>query len=389
VILDVVYNHFGPDTNMDLWRFDGWYQEGKGGIYFYNDWRAETPWGNTRPDFGRLEVRQYILDNVKMWVHDCRIDGLRVDSTIFIRNVKGWNNDTSNDLPEGWQLLQQINSIARKINPKIITIAEDVADNEYIVKPVNEGGAGFGSQWELGFPSALRAALWTSDPNQINLTGICTELTRRYNGDMTQRVVFADSHDSASNGASRLAEQIAPGHPSELFPRRQSMIAAALTLTAPGIPMLFQGQELMEGGSFNDWQGVDWSKKSRFQGIIDAYAHLIALRKNSHGATKGLLGQGMNLMHVDQDNKVIAYHRWWNGGPKDDVVVIVNFGDRSYKEYQLGFPRNGKWKVRFNSTSRSYSKDFKNVSVPDVHVDNGGATIVLPPSSAIILSQDD
>ncbi len=58
VILDVVYNHFGPD-DMDIWRFDGWYENEKGGIYFYNDWRAETPWGDTRPDYSKDEVKQH------------------------------------------------------------------------------------------------------------------------------------------------------------------------------------------------------------------------------------------------------------------------------------------------------------------------------------------
>ena len=55
VILDVVYNHFGPD-DLDLWRFDGWFENDGGGIYFYNDYRAETPWGHTRPDYGRAEA---------------------------------------------------------------------------------------------------------------------------------------------------------------------------------------------------------------------------------------------------------------------------------------------------------------------------------------------
>ncbi len=62
VILDVVYNHFGP-SDLDLWQFDGWSENGAGGIYFYNDWHSETPWGSTRPDYGRKEVRQFIRDN--------------------------------------------------------------------------------------------------------------------------------------------------------------------------------------------------------------------------------------------------------------------------------------------------------------------------------------
>ncbi|MDU6251443.1 MAG: alpha-amylase family glycosyl hydrolase, partial [Cutibacterium avidum] len=62
VIIDVVYNHFGP-SDLDLWQFDGWSENDKGGIYFYNDWKSSTPWGDTRPDYGRGEVREFIRDN--------------------------------------------------------------------------------------------------------------------------------------------------------------------------------------------------------------------------------------------------------------------------------------------------------------------------------------
>ena len=64
VLFDVVYNHFGP-SDLDLWRFDGWSENGKGGIYFYNDARCQTPWGDTRPDYGREEIRSFIADNAR------------------------------------------------------------------------------------------------------------------------------------------------------------------------------------------------------------------------------------------------------------------------------------------------------------------------------------
>ncbi len=389
VILDVVYNHFGPDTHLDLWNFDGWHEENYGGIYFYNDWRAETPWGNTRPDFGRPEVRQYILDNITMWIHDCHIDGLRVDSTIFMRNVKGSNDDPAHDLSEGWLLLQQINSIAKKINPTVITIAEDVADNDYIVKPTKEGGAGFSSQWELGFPGVLRQALYSNEVPKIDLSGLLGELPRRYNNNPFERVIFADSHDSAANGSSRLIETIAPGKSDSLFARQQALLAATIVLSTPGVPMLFQGQEFMQGGSFNDWQGMDWSKSSRFSGIIMAHKHLIELRKNIWNNTAGLMGPNINIMHADKDNKVIAYHRWNNGGPKDDVVIVINFSNRSFEEYVVGFPRNGTWKLRFNSSWKGYDRDFQEITIGDVRVENGGGSFALPPGSALIFSQDD
>lgn len=389
VILDVVYNHFGPDSFLDLWQFDGWHEDGKGGIYFYNDWRAQTPWGNTRPDFGRPEVQQYILDNIRMWMHECRVDGLRVDSTIYIRNFNGYNDDPEGDLPEGWKLLQSINRLAKKINPSAITIAEDVGANEYIVKPIIYGGAGFSSQWELEFPYALREALKTQKPDEINLSGVCASLSKRYNGDAFERIVFIDSHDSAANGGARFNEAIAPGSAGGLFARRQTVLAAALLMTTPGIPMLFQGQEMMEGGSFNDWRSLDWDARAVNTGITDAFRHLIALRKNDHKVSAGLSGQNVNLLHLDETNKVMSYHRWNAGGPKDDIVVLVNFSNRSHQTYELNLPRDGVWRTRFNSNWKGYSDDFKEDDIPSIESREGRSVLSLPASCVLIFSQDE
>lgn len=202
-----------------------------------------------------------------------------------------------------------------------------------------------------------------------------------------QRVVFTDSHDSAANGSARLWELLAPAAADGTYARKRSLIAAAIVLTTPGIPMLFQGQEFMEGGSFNDWQGLDWSKSHRHAGIVEAYKHLIALRKNQDGISAGLLGPCINLIHVDEVNKVLAYHRWQNGGAGDDVIVLINFGSTEFDSYALNFPRNGSWQVRFNSTWSGYSADFSDTVVPDIEVATGGGSITLPASSVIILSQ--
>ena len=386
IILDVVYNHFGPDTNMDLWQFDGWSENDKGGIYFYNDWRAETPWGSTRPDFGRPEVRQYILDNVRMWLEDCHVDGLRIDSTIFIRNVKGQNDDPANDLPDGWRLLQEINQTAEKTKPGAMTIAEDVAGNDFIGKPVSEGGAGFSAQWELNFPNVLRTALKSDDAQNIDLAGICEELGRGYNGDTFQRVIFADSHDSAANGSARLNEVIAPGGGASVFARKQAIIAAGLLLTVPGIPMLFQGQEFMEDGAFNDWEGLDWGKAEQNQLIVEAYRHLIALRKNTAHISGGLQGRNIKLLQQDDTNKVLVYHRWNEGGPRDDVIVVINFANQRHETYDMPLPRDGRWSIRFSAWP---AHDSDAAEPEDVTVENGHGSLTVPPSSVLILSQDD
>jgi 1,4-alpha-glucan branching enzyme len=389
VILDVVYNHFGPGGGLDLWQFDGWNQDGHGGIYFYNDWRSDTPWGATRPDFGRLEVREYISDNVRMWMRGCHLDGLRADSTIYIRNVKGHNDDPGNDLSDGWSILQDINSLVQEIKPGAITIAEDVGANNYVTKPKAEGGAGFCSQWEVTFPHALRSALDVIDDNNRNISEISSQLLHKFNNDVFQRVVYSDSHDSASNGGARLNEEIAPGNSENIFARKRSLIAAAIVLSSPGIPMLLQGQEFMQGGSFNDWQALDWKKAKDFAGIVMAHKHLISLRKNEFGNTAGLIGQSLKILHQSEENKLLAYHRWENGGIGDDVIVVINFTNREQRDYLINFPKDGIWKVRFDSSWKGYSSDFEEMGVSETISENGQAKINLAPYSVAILSQDN
>ncbi|MCI5209769.1 MAG: 1,4-alpha-glucan branching protein, partial [Candidatus Electrothrix sp. ATG2] len=112
VILDVVYNHFGPsDLDQCLWRFDDWSNaEHDGGIYFYDKKRVYTRWGHTRPDYGRKEVRQYLRDNALFWLNKYRLDGLRFDSTVNIHRHQHYKDGPWSDLPDGWGLIQWINN---------------------------------------------------------------------------------------------------------------------------------------------------------------------------------------------------------------------------------------------------------------------------------------
>ncbi len=386
VILDLVYNHFSSDT--DLWQFDGWSENNRGGIYFYNDARGDTPWGG-RPDYGRPEVRQFILDNVTMWLTDYRIDGLRVDSTIYMRNTEGHDNDSAHDIPDAWYLMQDITQLVKKINPHAITIAEDMSATAFITKPVAETGAGFDAQWELGFPHAVRDALGLTYGVAPNLAGLRYALERHYNGNAYEKIIFSDSHDTAANGSVRLNEAAAPADSDNIHAQQKTLLAAAVMLTAPGIPMLLQGSEFLQEGAFNAWQELQWKNIDKLQGIVEAHKHLIQLRLNSYGSTTGLTGQSTAVFHQDDANFVMGYHRWDQGGSHDDVVVIVNFCDRQFDNYVLRLPRPGTWHMRFNSSWKGYSKDFKEVQLDTIVTDDSNmATITLPPYGVYILSQE-
>lgn len=387
VILDVVYNHFFKES--DLWRFDGWSENDRGGIYFFNDERGDTPWGG-RPDFGRPEVRQFILDNVTMWLTEYHIDGLRLDSTIYMRNSDGNNDKHELDIPEAWSLLGEVTNLAHKINPHSLMIAEDNATNDGIVKPVKDGGMGFDAQWEVGFPHVIRDSLGiTKNTTQPRLAGIEYELSHNYTGNAFDKIIFADSHDTAANGSSRLNEAANPGNAESALSRHQTLLASAVTLTAPGIPMLLQGQEFMQEGDFNEWQMLEWDKTKQFAGIVLAHQHLINLRLNRFQNTGGLLGQYTQLIHRDDTNNIIAYHRKDKGGPGDDTVVIVNFGNKSFESYELALPYEGTWRVRFNSSWKGYSVEFHETSFATATADgNGAATVAVAGLSVMILSAE-
>ncbi|GAB2964906.1 alpha-amylase family glycosyl hydrolase [Hymenobacter coalescens] len=393
VILDVVYNHFGPG-DLDLWQFDGWQENDGGGIYFYNDWRAETPWGHNRPDFGRDAVRCYIRDNALQWLEEYRVDGLRADAIAHIRNVDG-TSDPARDLPEGWSLMQWINEEIRARMPWKITIAEDLLGNEYITKAPEDGGQGFSAQWDAAFVYPVREALVAPHDHDRSMAAVAAAITQCYNGDAFQRVIYTESHDEVANGKARVPEEIMPGDAASWFPKKRSTLGAALVLTAPGIPMVFQGQPMLADGFFSDDQPLDWSREDQFQGLVHLYRDLIALRRNLRGCTRGLLGQHTAVLHLNDEEKILAFSRWDAGGPGDTTIVLCNFADRSHEAYTIGLPAGGHWRVRFNSDWAGYDQEFGNFESVDTQADEGeydgcafSGRFGLAPYSVLIISQE-
>lgn len=395
VIVDVVYNHLGP-SDLDLWRFDGWYENEGGGIYFYNDWKSHTPWGDTRPDFGRPEVRQYLRDNALMWLREYDVDGLRWDATAYIRNVEGFDNSPANDLPDGWTLMQWINNEIDAHYPWKISIAEDLRANEWLTKDEGAGGAGFDSQWDSNFVHPIREVLLAFDDAYRDMDTVVGALTAGYDGDAFKRIIYTESHDEVANGKARVPEEIAPGEAGQnWFAKKRATLGTALVLTTPGIPMMFQGQEFLTGGWFDDTQPLDWQEAEDFIGFARLHRDLIHLRRNVQGHTRGLTGQHIHISHVNNHDKVIAFQRWSEGGAGDHVVVVANFANRTVEDYVVGFPAAGQWKLRFDSHSTHYDQTYEGQVSQDVVAIEGDydglpaqAKVALAPYSVVIFSQD-
>ncbi|MEA4943226.1 MAG: alpha-amylase family glycosyl hydrolase [Propionicimonas sp.] len=352
VIQDVVYNHFGP-SDLNLWQFDGWSQDGLGGIYFYNDWRSATPWGDTRPDYGRGEVRQFIHDNALMWLSAFHADGLRYDMTPYMRSVDA----TTTDIPEGWSLCRWINTDIRQRYPDKILIAEDLHSDPSVSSTDDDGG-GFHAQWDAQFVHPVREAIIVADDAWRSTAEVATAIGYRYGGDAFARVIYTESHDEVANGQARVPQEVDADDPTGWYARKRSTLGAGLVFTSPGIPMIFQGQEFLEGGWFRDDVPLDWDQDQEFSGIVRLYRDLIRLRRNTAGRTAGLTGSGLTIFHNNDDANVLAFQRWRDHGPGDDVVVVANLSREPWSGYRIGLPAAGTWRLLFNSDAAVYSDSF-------------------------------
>lgn len=406
VIIDVVYNHLG---GTDLWQFDGWSQAGAcpydgqpvdGGIYFFEDYRAHTDFSHARFDFGRPQVCQYVFDNAIRWLNQRFADGLRFDSIVNIRAVQV-NGSIVTEVPEGVAILQRINQGIQESQGWKICIAEDLQGDGQITASIGSGGLGFNAQWNDGFCGSLRNAAIQPLDSGRDIPGLASAIAAISNGNAFQSVVYCENHDQDDPGhwqGGRLPNLIGNGQFDSWFAKKQSTLAVGVLMTVPGLPMIFEGQEFLEFAPFPNYGAdpapIDWGLRTQFAGIRNLYRDLIYLRRDWFNNTSGLRGANTNVLPVSADN-VLVYHRWDQGGPGDDVVVVINFADQSYTGYNIGLPRGGLWRVRFNSDSSAYDAYFGNWNSFDTQADgpplNGmpySGSVGVGAYTCLILSQD-
>ena len=220
-------------------------------------------------------------------------------------------------------------------------------------------------------------------------------INRRSSGDPFRRVVYTESHDEVANGKARVPHEIAPGDPTRWWRRSARRSEPALVLTAPGIPMLFQGQEFLQGEWFKDTVPLDWDQSREFRGIVRLWRDLIRLRLDQAATTRGLTGRNVRVHRIDEAAKLVAFHRWDEGGPGDDVVVVANFAAETRDPYRIGFPQPGGWRLRLNTDWTGYSEDFTGPETGDVEAietESDGlrwsAEVSIAPYSLLVFSQE-
>lgn len=399
VILDVVHNHYGPN-DLDLYRFDGYAPAAPnngGGIYFFNQapYRT-TQWGDTRPDFTNPQVESYILDSTKMFIDEYRIDGLRWDSTLTFRTVNVGADFSA--IPNGYGIMQSMNNALNAAYPNLFNCAEDSKSETYVVSPTGSGGMGYDNQWTR-LHAYIRDELNKANDADRNMNTIGWAInTYLYSGpqDAWKRIVYLESHDEVANGHSRTIEEIDPVDPFSLRARKLQSVGAGIIFTMPGIPMLFQGQEMLEDDYFQDTDPLDWTKATTYASFRSMYRDMISLRLNRFGTTAGLTGPNVNVFTVNNSAgaKVVAFHRWKNHGVGDDVVVVANFTDVNFPVYDIGFPYPGTWYTQFNGNDTRYGADFTGTGGGTIttvaNPQHGFAqrgSIALGPWSMVVFSQ--
>ena len=373
VYLDIVHNHYdAQNSDCPLWEFDGWNGGGNyGGIYFYQEnGKCCTIWGR-RPHYGRTQVQNFIRDNITMWLDEFHIDGFRWDSPI---NIKFYDSTFNS---EGYNLAYSINQSIK-----------DNYSNHYSIGEDQDLDMNFDAEWHDSFHYNIVDQLTKSsdtDRSMSTVQGQVTDASGLY------RVIYVESHDKVGklNNANRLVTQIDSADPTSYWARKRAALGAVLTLTSPGIPLLFMGQEWFESEAFDDYDPLDWTQAdANLRGCL-LFKHLIRLRRNLDGGTAGLKGTGVNAYHVNDSGKVMAFHRWNTGGTGDDVVVVANFSVTQFTSYDLDFPYAGTWYAHFNSDWKLYGTNFSNYGTSQVSVPYNGATvsIQLAPYSALIFSR--
>jgi 1,4-alpha-glucan branching enzyme len=377
VLLDVVHNHYGP-SDLDMWDFDGWSGGGNGGgIYFYQQAGLCCTSYGSRPNYSSQPVRDYIQDNFTMWLSECHVDGFRWDTPGLMMNASGYGY-----INDAGTLINGINTMIHTSYPGKISIAEDVYNS-----------FGFDSAWDTTFPGTVTAQLADPSDSSRDMNVIANAVLNnvRYGGQAGPgRVAFLESHDVVGglNGGVRLVTAIDSVTPNSYWARKRSTLGAAVTLTAPGVPMIFQGQEMLENQAFDSSLPVDWTKTNTYKGIVQLYRDLITARRDLKGYTPGLEGDQCSVLWSDNNSKLVAFHRWKSGTTNQDAVVIANFANVNYPVYNLNFPYAGTWYVHFNTDSTNYSSDFGNNG--STFVTAGGnpvqASVAIGPYSALILS---
>jgi len=335
VVLDIVWNHFSPTDNY-LWNFDGTQ------IYFDNPYQ-DTPWG-AQADFDSAGVRSYYLDSVVTVLDEYRMDGYRVDATMYMTD-----SGLTGQWSSGQSLVQALNALVDNRYVDKWTNAEMYIDSSWVT-----GTLGFDSQYHNAYKNAVRGAVYDAASGSSNMTALGAAIDGTGGSFQTGAFNYFQLHDDAwpSNGHQRAVRDIDTTAPyDDEYATGRTKAAEGVTLLAQGIPGILMGDERLEDEGW-ETSRLDWSHLTTYADIYQYYKDVIALRTAQPAF---FADRPAWVYHINDGADVIAFERYETGGKS--FVVVVNMRNNDYTGYRVGLPRDGEWGVAINSESAAYGGD--------------------------------
>jgi len=392
VILDWVPAHF-PKDDFALRRFDGT------ALYEHEDpRRGEHPeWGTLIFNYGRREVRNFLVANALYWLQEFHVDGLRVDAVAsmlyldYSRKEGQWvpNRHGGREDLDAVEFLKELNAVLAQEQPGCFTVAEESTSWPGVTAPVAQGGLGFTYKWNMGWMHDT-LTYFALDP--VHRRFHHERLTFAMMYEYSERFITPLSHDEVVHGKGTLLAKM-PGDLWQRFANLRALLA--YQYTRPGKPLLFMGAEL---GSLREWHhdsSLDWhlAHEPLNAGLLRFLADLGRLyRERPEFWREDPDYSGFQWLDADdRDHSVYAYLRR-DGGRS--VVVLLNLTPVPRPGYQAGAPAEGRWSLLLSSDAPQYGgsgyglvEDVRTEPTPWQH-QPVSFRIDLPPLGAVVLAHE-
>ncbi len=389
VILDWVPSHF-PEDKHGLGLFDGSH------LYEHPDPRRgyHPDWKSLIFNYGRNEVRSFLISNAAFWLDKYHVDGLRVDAVASMLYLDYSREDGEWEPNEhgGRENLEAV-SFVRDLNKEVYgrfegvqTIAEESTSFPMVSRPVDLGGLGFGMKWMMGWMhDTLEYFKKDSIYRQYHQNDITFSLTYAF----TENFTLPLSHDEVVYGKRSILGRM-PGDEWQRFANLRALYS--YMFTHPGAKLLFMGGEIGQYEEWNyntslDWHLLQYDYHKGIKELIKALNKLYKTQPALH--EKQFTADGFEwIAYDDSQNSVISYIRKGND-PKESLIVVCNFTPSLLENYGIGLPSKGKLKEVFNSDLKLFGgSGVKNKTIEiqeePMHGRDYSAEITIPPLGTVV-----